>query len=175
MKQLTLSPEDFPDDARIPLFREKSPRLFTAKELRGIDGPYVCLFGDVLYDREQEGGMYLIGEAGVGKMTTAEAIAAANSRFLVAAEDRMLFDYQNRCLFAEFEGLGPFPALAPFPLLRSIQLAKAGNTDILYSGLAQSYEFLTQELGLQIDGVERVEGDVEQTVERVLETLCRQP
>ena len=175
MKQLTLLPEDFPEDARIPLFREKYPHLFTAKELRGIDGPYACLFGDVLYDREQEGGIHLIGEAGIGKTQTAEALAALDTRFLVAAEDRMLFDYQNRCLFAEFEGLGPFPALMPFPLLRSIQLAKEGNTDILYSGLAQSYEFLTQELGLQIDGVERVEGDVEQTVERVLETLCRQP
>ncbi|MDP3639649.1 MAG: hypothetical protein Q8R53_00405 [Nanoarchaeota archaeon] len=175
MKQLTLSPEDFPEDARLPLFREKYPRLFAAKELRGIEGPYLCLFGDILYDREQGGGIYLLGEAGVGKTTTAEYLAAHHSRFLVAAEDRTLFDYNSCCLFTDFEGIGPLPVLAPYPLLGSIHLIRAGNTAILYSGLAESYEFLTQELGKQPELVERVEGDVEKTVEKVRETLCRQP
>ncbi|MBI1968988.1 hypothetical protein HYS49_03685 [Candidatus Woesearchaeota archaeon] len=175
MKQVTLSSENFPDDARLPLFREKYPRLFTAKELRGVEGPYLCLFGDVLYDREREGGVYINGEAGIGKTTTVEAIAAADSRFLVAAEDRTLFDYNSCCFFADFEGIGPFPALTPFPLLRTLQLTKAGNREILYSGLAQSYEFLKEELGLKIDVVERVEKDGEKTAEKVLEMLCHQP
>ena len=104
---------------------------------------HICLFGETILDTEDNSGIFIVGDSGLGKTRMAEQIAQIDNRFKSVFSDKAPYNYNTHCFVDYKNNLS-------FPLEKCIFLIKEDeNISFKHEGIEQTVNFLFQHLDLK--------------------------